>query len=108
METSPLRLLDYDVSQMLNDEILKSKYIFNMKYYINRYNKKEYYLSHKYFEELNNSFKYMTKMRNNNIKVSFIQPIYPFYYNVHTKILNVKYSIRIYEDSKKYLNLIYI
>jgi len=103
METSPLRLLDYDVSQMLNDEILKSKYNFNMEYYINRYNKKEYNLSHKYFKELNKVFEYMTKMRNNNIKVSFIQPIFPFHYNIHTKILNVKYSITRYEDTIKYI-----
>lgn len=103
METSPLRLLDYDVSLMLNDEILKSKKEFNMKYYINRYNKKEYYLSHKYFKELNKVFEYMTKMRNNNSKVSFIQPIFPFHCNVQTNILNVKYSIKRYEDTIEYI-----
>ena len=70
---------------------------------MNRYNNKEYNLSKKYFEEINKVFKYMTIIRNNNIGVSFIQPIFPFHCNVQTNILNVKYSIKRYEDFKDFI-----
>ena len=104
MENSPLRFLkDNDIITIINKEVPKSRKKIDIKYHINRYNNKEYNLSKKYFEEMNKVFKYMTIMRNNNIRVSFIQPIYPFHSNIQTNILNVKYSIKKYEDFKNYI-----
>lgn len=104
MENSPLRFLkDNDVITIINEEVPKSRKKMDIKYHMNRYNNKEYNLSKKYFEEINKVFKYMTIIRNNNIKVSFIQPIFPFHCNVKTNILNVKYSIKRYEDFKDFI-----
>tara|TARA_B100001027_G_scaffold206077_1_gene169368 strand:+ start:427 stop:741 length:315 start_codon:yes stop_codon:yes gene_type:complete len=104
MENSPLRFLkDNDIITIINEEVPKSRKKMDIKYHMNRYNNKEYNLSKKYFEEMNKVFKYMTIIRNNNIRVSFIQPIFPFHCNVQTNILNVKYSIKRYEDFKDFI-----
>ena len=85
MNNSYLQYLkDYDVIQMLNEYVIISKNEYNIKYHIERY-------------KINNIFNKISTKREKNINVSFLQPIYPFYYSYSKNLFMVKHAIKIYE-----------
>lgn len=95
MNTSSLRFLDYDVSQLLNEKI---EYELNKKYHNNLYKKREQSLNYIYKNIIKNVFLNIVKKRELCKNVSFISPIYPFYNNEGFK---VNLAVNICEDHLK-------
>ena len=101
MNNSYLQYLkDYDVIQMLNEYVIISKNKFNIKYHVERYKNKDniiYNYNVLIINKINNIFNKISTMREKNINVSFLQPIYPFYYSYSKNLFMVKHAIKIYE-----------
>ena len=96
-------LNDYDLILYLNQNIpLLVKQIIKQ-YHINRYeNRKMYNLLFNNKLNIDKTFIYIENIRNTNKNLSFIPPIYPFYYSENKKIFIVKNAINIYEKYNKF------
>lgn len=84
-------LKDYDIICLLNERIPKLIKQKNIDYHINRNRYKDIY-----YQEIIQTFKKLTEKRGNSKYVSFIQPIFPFYYG---NTVFVKHAIKIYEKN---------
>tara|TARA_B100000035_G_C20826501_1_gene476684 strand:- start:92 stop:394 length:303 start_codon:yes stop_codon:yes gene_type:complete len=98
MEHSPFLLyLDYDIFELINQEVIKSKNRLTKEYYYNLYINR-LYKNDNFFKKIKVDliFQKITKKRNLTRNVSFVQPLYPFYFK--NKILNVKNAIKTCES----------
>ena len=100
MENSSLRFLkDYDVIEILNKEVPKSREKFAREFHLNLYND---YLNNNdnYYNKIyiDNTLSKMTQTRILNEKVSLVESIYPFYQCPITKTLKVSHAIETYEE----------
>ena len=101
MNNSPLRYLnDYDIISILN-EIVPKKY--NFEYHKNRFKNKntKYNLNCGNYSKINSIFQNINIIRLKCKNVSFIQPVFPFYYRGNT--FCVKHAVNIYEKISKNL-----
>ena len=100
MENSSLRFLkDYDVIEILNKEVPKSREKFAREFHLNLYND---YLNNNdnYYNKIyiDNTLSKMTQTRILNEKVSSVESIYPFYQCPIAKTLKVSHAIETYEE----------
>ena len=94
MEKSYLIFLkDYDIICLLNERIPKLIKQRNIDYHIQRNKCKNIH-----YQEIIQTFKKLTEKRDNSKYVSFIQPIFPFYYG---STVFVNHAIKIYEKKCK-------
>jgi len=91
-------LTDNDLIEMLNEKVpilIKQN---NIKYHINNYEKNK---NNPYKKNLDLVFISLTKQRELSLNVSFLQPIYPFFYCSKRKKILVYKAIDIYEKKLK-------
>ena len=105
MEQSPFLLyLDYDIFELINQEVVKSKNKLTKQYYNNLYINR-LYKNDNFLKKIiiDSTFQKITQQRNLNKNVSFVQSSYPFYYCFINKKLKVKHAIKICESLKNKL-----
>lgn len=91
-------LNDYDLIEFLNEKVpilIKQN---NINYHINNYEK---YGNNPYKKNLDFVFSSLSLKREKIMNVSFLQPIYPFYYCSQRKKILVDKAVDIYEKNLK-------